>query len=39
VLSPHKIPRRVVFVDRLPVNERGKIDRSALQQIARALDS
>jgi acyl-coenzyme A synthetase/AMP-(fatty) acid ligase len=33
-LSTHKIPRRFVFVDRFPVDERGKIDRRALQRLA-----
>ena len=35
-LSPHKIPRRIVFVERLPTNERGKIDRAVLQQMAKS---
>jgi acyl-CoA synthetase (AMP-forming)/AMP-acid ligase II len=33
-LSPHKIPRRVVFLDSLPLTDRGKVDRGALQQLA-----
>jgi acyl-CoA synthetase (AMP-forming)/AMP-acid ligase II len=33
-LSPHKIPRRVVFIDSLPLTERGKVDRGALQRLA-----
>jgi len=33
-LSPHKLPRRIVFLERLPVTERGKIDRVALRQLA-----
>jgi long-chain acyl-CoA synthetase len=33
-LSAHKIPRRFVFVDRFPVDARGKIDRQALQRLA-----
>ena len=33
-LSAHKIPRRFVFVDRFPVDARGKLDRQALQQLA-----
>ena len=32
-LSTHKIPRRFVFVDRFPVDERGKIDQRALQRL------
>jgi long-chain acyl-CoA synthetase len=33
-LSTHKIPRRFVFVDRFPVDSRGKIDRRALYELA-----
>jgi len=33
-LSPYKIPRRFVFLDRLPVDARGKIDRRALEALA-----
>ena len=33
-LSTHKIPRRFVFVDRFPVDARGKIDRRALHELA-----
>jgi acyl-coenzyme A synthetase/AMP-(fatty) acid ligase len=33
-LSPHKIPRRFVFLDRLPVDARGKVDRRTLLQLA-----
>jgi long-chain acyl-CoA synthetase len=35
-LSPHKIPRQIVFLDRFPVDARGKIDRRALQATASA---
>jgi acyl-coenzyme A synthetase/AMP-(fatty) acid ligase len=31
-LSKHKYPRWVVFVDELPKNDRGKIDRKALAE-------
>ncbi len=31
-LSPHKSPRWVVFLDELPRNDRGKIDRKVLEQ-------
>jgi acyl-coenzyme A synthetase/AMP-(fatty) acid ligase len=31
-LSPHKVPRWIIFVDELPKNDRGKIDRRALRQ-------
>jgi long-chain acyl-CoA synthetase len=34
LLSPYKIPRRFVFLDRFPVDARGKIDRRALEQLA-----
>jgi long-chain acyl-CoA synthetase len=37
-LSAHKIPRRFVFVDRFPVDARGKIDRRALQRLASSAD-
>ncbi len=37
-LSTHKIPRRFVFVDRFPVDARGKIDRRALQQLVPRTD-
>jgi acyl-coenzyme A synthetase/AMP-(fatty) acid ligase len=30
-LSPHKYPRAVVFVDDLPRNDRGKVDRNLLK--------
>jgi acyl-coenzyme A synthetase/AMP-(fatty) acid ligase len=32
-LSAHKVPRQFVFVDRFPVDARGKIDRRALQRL------
>ena len=35
-LAPHKVPREVRFVDRLPRTGSGKIDRSALRQEAGA---
>ena len=38
-LSTHKIPRRFVFVDRFPINLRGKIDRLALQRLASGVSS
>jgi acyl-coenzyme A synthetase/AMP-(fatty) acid ligase len=37
-ISTHKIPRRFVFVDRFPVDARGKIDRRALQSLASSAD-
>lgn len=30
VLAPHKLPRRVVLVDELPVSDRGKVRRDAI---------
>ncbi len=38
-LSPHKIPRRFVFVDALPVDARGKTDRRALERLATGIAS
>ena len=32
-LSTHKIPRRFVFLDRFPLDGRGKVDRRALQAL------
>jgi long-chain acyl-CoA synthetase len=33
-LSTHKIPRQFIFVDRFPVNARGKIDWPTLERLA-----
>ena len=33
-LSPHKVPRSVVFVEELPRTDRGKLDRAALVELA-----
>jgi len=33
-LSPHKIPRQFIFLDQLPVDARGKMDRRALEALA-----
>ncbi|MEM1249540.1 MAG: fatty acid--CoA ligase family protein [Acidobacteriota bacterium] len=38
-LAEHKVPRSLLVVRRLPRNERGKIDRQALVQLARREDS
>jgi long-chain acyl-CoA synthetase len=38
-LSAYKIPRRFVFLDRLPVDARGKVDRRALQSLAARADT
>jgi benzoate-CoA ligase family protein len=35
-LTRHKVPRQVVFVDDLPKNDRGKVDRRALHQRDRS---
>lgn len=32
-LSRHKYPRYIVFVDDLPKNDRGKVDRKALREL------
>jgi len=38
-LTPHKVPRRVVFADELPVDARGKLDRDAVaDMVTRMLD-
>jgi long-chain acyl-CoA synthetase len=37
-LSAYKIPRRFVFVDRFPVDSRGKIDKRVLLALASASD-
>jgi acyl-CoA synthetase (AMP-forming)/AMP-acid ligase II len=37
-LSTHKIPRRYIFVDRFPVDARGKIDRRALERLVSTGD-
>lgn len=34
-LAPHKLPRRLLFMDRLPRTERGKTDRDALRRSLR----
>lgn len=38
-LAEHKVPRSVVVVPELPRNDRGKIDRRALDELARREDS
>ena len=35
VLSPYKVPKRVVFGDELPVTGRGKVDRKAIELLVR----
>jgi acyl-CoA synthetase (AMP-forming)/AMP-acid ligase II len=32
-LAPHKVPRRVVIVDELPVSERGKVRKEVVMQL------
>ena len=34
-LAPHKIPRSFVFLDEIPLTERGKTDRRALERLVR----
>jgi long-chain acyl-CoA synthetase len=34
-LAPHKVPRRVVLVDRLPTSERGKLRRDEVLRLLR----
>jgi long-chain acyl-CoA synthetase len=36
LLSPHKIPRRFIFLDAFPIDARGKMDRRALEALAAA---
>ena len=38
-LSPHKIPRDLIFLDSLPLTPRGKVDRAALEELSRTTDS
>jgi benzoate-CoA ligase family protein len=38
-LSKHKYPRRIVFIDELPKNDRGKIDRKLLKLREQAGDN
>ena len=35
-LAPHKIPRAIVRLDRIPLTERGKTDRVVLEALVRA---
>jgi long-chain acyl-CoA synthetase len=38
-LSAHKVPRRIIFADELPVDARGKVDRDAVADlVTRLLD-
>jgi long-chain acyl-CoA synthetase len=34
-LAPHKVPRRIVLVDRLPLSERGKLRRDEVLKLLR----
>jgi acyl-CoA synthetase (AMP-forming)/AMP-acid ligase II len=36
MLSPHKIPRQFIFLDEIPLDARGKMDRRALEALAAA---
>lgn len=33
ILSPYKIPRRFIFLERMPVDARGKVDRRSLEAL------
>ena len=35
VLPPYMIPRRILFLEEMPINASGKIDRSALRELLR----
>ena len=35
MLSPYKVPRRVIFGEELPVTGRGKVDRRAVEEMLR----
>lgn len=35
-VAPHKIPRDVLFIDEIPRTDRGKVDRQALDALARS---
>jgi acyl-CoA synthetase (AMP-forming)/AMP-acid ligase II len=35
-LAAHKIPRTIVWLERIPLTERGKTDRVALEALVRA---
>ena len=34
-LAPYKLPRRILFLEQMPRNQRGKLDRAALSRKAR----
>jgi long-chain acyl-CoA synthetase len=36
LLSPHKIPRQFIFLDQMPLDARGKLDRRLLEGLAAA---
>jgi acyl-CoA synthetase (AMP-forming)/AMP-acid ligase II len=38
-LAGYKLPRRLVFLESIPRNERGKLDRGALLRAAQSSDS
>ncbi|HVN32799.1 MAG TPA: AMP-binding protein [Thermoanaerobaculaceae bacterium] len=37
-LAPHKVPRRIVIVDELPVSERGKVRKEVVMQLLTGSD-
>jgi long-chain acyl-CoA synthetase len=34
VCLPHKAPEEIVFIDKMPLNPTGKVDRVSLKKIA-----
>jgi acyl-CoA synthetase (AMP-forming)/AMP-acid ligase II len=38
VLSPYRVPKRVIFGEELPVNGRGKVDRKAVEALLRTTE-
>ena len=38
-LAPHKIPRTIVWLDRIPLTARGKTDRRELEAMVRGASS
>jgi long-chain acyl-CoA synthetase len=38
-LAPFKVPRRIVFTDELPVSDRGKVAREAVEALLAAADA
>jgi long-chain acyl-CoA synthetase len=38
VLSPYKVPKRIVFADELPVTGRGKVTRQTIEALLKSVD-